>query len=65
MKLDWEPHSGNNALWCRVMEGKYNRANTEAEAKSLWKTLVRVWPNYVQFDHRSIGNGRDRLACAS
>jgi len=29
MKLDWELHSGNNALWCRVMEGKYNRANME------------------------------------
>jgi len=39
------------------MEGKYDRANMEddtAEAKasssSLWKTLVRMWPNYAQFD---------------
>jgi len=51
------------------MEKKYNRANMEnavVEAKtsnsSLWKTLVRVWPNYAQFDYRFIGNGRATLA---
>jgi hypothetical protein len=26
MKLGWELHSENNALWCRVVEGKYNRS---------------------------------------
>jgi len=69
MKLAWELRSGSNTLWFRVMEDKYNRANMEddvAEAKasnsSLWKTLVRMWPNYAQFDYRSHGNDKVTLA---
>jgi len=29
---------------------------------ALWKTMVRVWPNFAQYEYRSVGNGMITMA---
>ncbi|MCI16254.1 endonuclease/exonuclease/phosphatase family protein, partial [Trifolium medium] len=55
MKLGWELRSGTDALWCRVLRGKYERGSVfvdEVNAKvndtSLGKTLVNLWPEFTK-----------------
>jgi hypothetical protein len=64
MKLGWELRSGNEALWCRVIRGKYERVNiandtiiVKAYDSSLWKAIVKLWPNFIQFQYCSVGDG--------
>jgi hypothetical protein len=51
IKLDWKLKNGDNALWCSVLKGKYDRSNISVNMmiakpsdSSLWKNLVHLWP---------------------
>jgi len=51
------------------MKGIYNRANMEEDTviamaadSASWKTMVRVWSNFAQYEYRSVGNGMSRMA---
>ncbi|KAK2430741.1 Polynucleotidyl transferase, ribonuclease H superfamily protein [Trifolium repens] len=63
---------GTEALWCRVLRGKYERGNIsidEVNAKvndsSLWKTLVKLWPELIKHQYWSIGDGTRASAWSS
>lgn len=51
MKLGWSIYSGSNSLCTEVMRGKYQRSESLEEIflekptdSSLWKALVKLWP---------------------
>lgn len=56
--------SGDNALWCSVLKGKYDRVNllmdevvSKPNDSSLWKNLVQLWPKIESLVLWSVGNG--------
>lgn len=64
LKLCWGVLTDPNALWVRVLKGKYARNESlkvEAVAHDqdfiLWKTMASLWPMLLQNTRVSIGNG--------
>jgi hypothetical protein len=64
MKLAWSIRSGENALWIKVLKGKYSRGNSnfdqvsfKMQDSSLWKNLVNIWSTLHLYEFWSIGNG--------
>ncbi|KAK2417156.1 hypothetical protein QL285_039488 [Trifolium repens] len=64
MKLAWYIRSGENALWIKVLKGKYSRGNSnfdqvsfKMQDSSLRKNLVNIWSTLHLYEFWSIGNG--------
>lgn len=66
LKLVWNLVTQLGALWCQVLQGKYernhnqlNRMITHTSDSPLWKALTGLWEEFHKHIIWKIGNGRD------
>ncbi|KAI5424837.1 hypothetical protein KIW84_030864 [Lathyrus oleraceus] len=64
-KLGWSLRSGDNSVWCQVLQGKYGRKDgslidlaTKAYDSSLWKSIENIWPEVNNMVQWRVGNGQ-------
>lgn len=64
LKIGWEALTNKDALWVKVIRGKYDRAgidNLQVKASPtdsrIWKAIVRLWPHVTENTLHILGNG--------
>lgn len=64
LKLEWGIYKGSNALWAKVLRGKYGVTHTSspwrisASASPLWRAISKSWPLLQEGIVWEMGDGR-------